>query len=152
MSDNHTVTISGKEYLEYLKLKEKNHTYFYNHQKQIEWYREKLKTEEQNKTITVRLEINKQRSSSREARDLTSSNVYVYSLDSVRQTEFLKEKIVNFINPLCFEKDKLKKQVSILEQKIKDLEFKLSENEKTIDYFENLSWFKKIFYKKRGFK
>lgn len=152
MSNNHTVTISGKEYLEYLELKNINDEIKIKSRGELDFWQNQLQEEKRNKTITIRLETTRQHSVFRETKDLISYDVHVHSLDSVTQTKFLKEKIVEFTSSLCFERDKLKEQVSLLEQTIKDLRLRLCENRKTINYFENISWLEKIFYKKRGFK
>jgi hypothetical protein len=141
----HTVTISGKEYLEYLKLKEIKNSSEIQNRFQLDHYQTIIKQEKANKLITIRLEYPKHHKNFLGSSEIVSSfDVHISSLDSIRQTKFLSKKIMDLIYPITSELKELKDTITAYNVNLRYEENKNAGYTNRIKSYNNLSWIKKL--------
>jgi hypothetical protein len=145
-NEKHTVTISGDEYIEYIRLRTEKKEAKFIHIDNINWYIDQLKKEKENKNITVTLKRCNYSYSKSKLQE-TFFEVHVSSLDSLRQTKFLAKKIMELVFPLSDLNEKYKEQINVLEQNIKVRHEEIDTIPMRIhEKFKNLSWYKRLFY------
>jgi hypothetical protein len=145
-SEKHTVTISGDEYIEYIRLKTEKKDYKSTILSNIDFYRNILKKEKESKTITVTLK-KCNFPAARNNLEETFFEVHVSSLDSLSQTKFLAKKIMDLVFPLNDLNEKYKDKIRVLERNLDLCNEKIKIIPVDLDKkFKNLNWYTRLFY------